>query len=92
MGSNGFNEVFFRTKPAKMLVLLNSAGSKKYASVIAKGVDCTYSHTVRILQMFRKKGLVQFVKKGRLKEIMLTETGKKLAELIEKAMKMLESL
>ena len=87
-----FIDVFFRIKPAKMLILLNSNNTKKYASVIAKGVDCTYSHTVRILQQFKKKGLIKFVKKGRLKQISLTDSGKKLAESIERTIKILEKL
>lgn len=92
LGSKGFEGVFFRVKPARMLILLNSNNTKKYASIIAKGVDCTYSHTIRILQQFRKKGLIQFNKKGRLKEISLTDSGRKLADLLEKSMAVIDKL
>ena len=45
--------VFFREKPAMMLVELKIAQNAKstvYASSLAKSVDCTYSHVVKILQ------------------------------------------
>ena len=40
--------VFFREKPAMMLVELKNAKSEVYASSLAKSVDCTYSHVVKI--------------------------------------------
>ena len=42
--------VFFREKPAMMLVELKNAEADIYASSLAKFVDCTYSHVVKILQ------------------------------------------
>ena len=43
--------VFFREKPAMMLVvMLKSSKSEVYASSLAKQIDCTYSHVVKILQ------------------------------------------
>jgi len=66
--SNNMFEVFFR----------------KYGSVLAKEVDCTYSHTVKILQEMEKAELVSFEKQGRIKTISLTENGVKVAENIEK--------
>ena len=56
----------------------------KYGSVLAKEVDCTYSHTVKILQEMEKANLVIFQKQGRIKTISLTECGTKVAENIEK--------
>ncbi|MEA3378991.1 MAG: winged helix DNA-binding protein [Nanoarchaeota archaeon] len=78
-------EVFFRKKPAMILVALRqSAGRSKYGSVLAKEVDCTYSHAVKILQEMEKARLVSFEKKGRIKTIALTENGDKVAEHIER--------
>lgn len=74
--------VFFREKPAMMLVELKNAKSEIYASSIAKTVDCTYSHVVKILQHMQKAGLVNFEKQGRLKLLTLTKTGAEVAEKI----------
>ncbi|MBI2654068.1 Rrf2 family transcriptional regulator [Candidatus Woesearchaeota archaeon] len=75
--------VFFREKPAMMLVELKNAKSEIYASSIAKTVDCTYSHVVKILQEMQKAGLVNFEKQGRLKLLTLTKTGQEIAEKID---------
>jgi predicted transcriptional regulator len=74
--------VFFREKPAMMLVELKNAKSEIYASSVAKTVDCTYSHVVKILQQMQKAGLVNFEKQGRLKLLTLTKTGAEVAEKI----------
>jgi DNA-binding MarR family transcriptional regulator len=75
--------VFFREKPAMMLVELKNAKSEIYASSIAKQVDCTYSHVVKILQEMQKAGLVNFEKQGRLKLLTLTKTGQEVADKID---------
>ena len=77
-------EVFFRKKPAMILVALKRDSKNKYGSILAKEVDCTYSHTVKILQEMEKAKLVSFEKQGRIKTISLTENGTRIAENIEK--------
>ena len=77
-------EVFFRKKPAMILVALRKGGKNRYGSILAKEVDCTYSHAVKILQEMEKSKLVNFEKKGRIKTIILTENGNKIAEYIER--------
>ena len=77
-------EVFFRRKPAMILVALRQSNKNKYGSVLAKEVDCTYSHAVKILQEMEKSKLVSFEKQGRIKTISLTENGNRVAEYIEK--------
>jgi len=77
---SSLEELFLNVKPVKILVLLNDPSSEKYASAISKKVDCTYSHTVRILQRMENEGLITSNKKGRKKEISLTEKGEKLAK------------
>jgi predicted transcriptional regulator len=77
-------EVFFRKKPAMILVALKNSNRMRYGSVLAKEVDCTYSHAVKILQEMEKSKLVSFEKKGRIKTIKLTDNGDKVAEYIEK--------
>lgn len=82
-------EVFFREKPAMMLVELKNANSQVYASVLAKQIDCTYSHVVKILQEMQKADLINFKKEGRLKLLELTPKGKDIAQNIESIRSML---
>jgi len=76
-------DVFFRRKPALMLVALRKMSRARYGSLLAKEVDCTYSHAVKILQSLEELGLVVFEKKGRIKLIKLTKKGSEVAENIE---------
>lgn len=76
--------VLFREKPAMMLVTLHNSDSEIYASSLAKQIDCTYSHVVKILQQMEKEGLVNFEKRGRLKVLTLTKKGSDVADHIDK--------
>ncbi len=76
-------DIFFRRKPAMMLVSLKKNSRMRYGSVLAKEVDCTYSHAVKILQMLEELNLVVFEKKGRIKVIQLTKKGREVADAIE---------
>lgn len=76
--------VFFREKPALMLINLRNAKSEVYASNLAKQIDCTYSHVVKILQQMEKAGLINFNKQGRLKLLSLTKKGNEVADNIDK--------
>ncbi len=82
-------DVFFRKKPAMILVALRNNSKNKYGSVLAKEVDCTYSHAVKILQEMEKSKLVSFEKQGRIKTIKLTDNGSKIAEHIERVRSLL---
>ena len=78
MGDNF--DLFFRRKPALMLIALKKVSRAKYGSQLAKEVDCTYSHAVKILQNLEEFGIVSFEKKGRIKIIKLTKKGSEVAE------------
>jgi predicted transcriptional regulator len=82
-------DVFIREKPAMMLVTMLNATSEVYASTLAKSVDCTYSHVVKILQEMEDAGLVTFEKTGRLKYLKLTKKGEEVAKHIDAIDKML---
>jgi len=71
---NAFELLFLRPKPVKMLTSLKN-DEIKYATQVSKVVDCTYSHTVKVLEMFKILGLVVFEKKGRIKIVRLTDDG-----------------
>lgn len=76
-------DIFFRRKPALMLVSLKKNTRMRYGSILAKEVDCTYSHAVKILQTLEQLKLVDFEKKGRIKIIRLTKKGQEVADAIE---------
>ena len=84
-------DIFFRRKPALMLVSLKKKARMRYGSILAKEVDCTYSHAVKILQTLEKLGLVTFEKQGRIKLIKLTKKGQEVAENIENIKKLIEN-
>lgn len=75
--------VFFREKPAMMIIHLRNSKNDVYASSVAKKIDCTYSHVVKILQEMEKAGLIKFEKTGRLKLLALTKKGQEVAEKID---------
>lgn len=81
-----FESLFLHEKPVKMLISLKNDRSK-YTTQVSKDVDCTYSHTVKVLNMFKKMGLVSFDKKGRIKHVKLTRDGDELALAFEGIMK-----
>jgi DNA-binding MarR family transcriptional regulator len=76
-------DIFFRRKPALMLIALKKLSRARYGSILAKEVDCTYSHAVKILQTLEKLGLVTFEKSGRIKLIKLSKKGQEIADNIE---------
>jgi len=83
VAKNDIFNIFFREKPAMMLVGLKNAKGEVYASSLAKQIDCTYSHVVKILQEMEKAGLINFEKQGRLKLLTLTKRGNEVAEHID---------
>ena len=66
-----------------MLVNLRTSKSEVYASSLAKQIDCTYSHVVKVLQEMQKEGLINFDKQGRLKLLTLTRKGTEIAGRID---------
>ena len=88
---NVFEVLFLHDKPVKMLVSLRS-DQVQYATQVSKYVDCTYSHTVKVLEMFKDLGLVQFEKKGRVKMIKLTGEGEEVAHHFEGLRKKFDNL
>jgi len=77
---NKLFNIFFREKPAMMLIGLKNSKGAMYASSLAKQIDCTYSHVVKILQEMEKAGLINFEKQGRLKLLTLTKKGSDIAD------------
>jgi predicted transcriptional regulator len=80
-------DIFLRDKPSKILLGMKTARESVYATILSKEADCTYSHTIKILNMFRKLGIVRFEKKGRIKRVMLTDDGWDIAHNLEAMIK-----
>lgn len=76
---NEMEELFLRRKPVRLLLNVKIGGNPKYVSVLAKDTDCTYSHTVKLLDIFKSMGMVEFEKQGRIKYVKLTADGATLA-------------
>ena len=76
-------DIFFRRKPALMLVALRKSTRSRYGSILAKEIDCTYSHAIKILQGMEKLGLVLFERQGRVKSVRLTKRGQSIADHID---------
>ncbi len=82
-------DLFLREKPARILLSLKMAKIPVYATILSKEADCTYSHTIKILDVLEKMGLVVFDKQGRIKGIKLTDDGWNIAHDIEAVQKKL---
>ena len=72
-----------------MLVALKKNTRMRYGSILAKEVDCTYSHAVKILQTLEELKLVDFEKRWRIKVIKLTKKGQDVADAIENIQKLI---
>ena len=83
-------DVFFQDKPTKMLIeMYMNSTEAMYGSTLAKRIDCTYSHVIKIIKIFEKYGLIEIQRKGRLNLIELTEKGRKIAKTITEAVSFL---
>ncbi len=85
-------DLFLREKPSKILMGLKGAKGPVYATILSKDADCTYSHTIKILNMFKRLGIVEFEKKGRIKKVTLTDDGWDIAHNLEAMTKKLLQL
>jgi len=82
--------LFLHSKPVGVILSLKEG--EKYASKVSKEIDCTYTHTLKILSELKNYGLVKFEKKGRIKKVRLTETGEDIAHGLEGLVRGLERL
>lgn len=75
---------FLNEKPAMALVTVKNANESVIVSEVAKNIDTTYAHTVKIITKLEDNGLVKSEKKGREKHLYTTDKGTEYAELFEK--------
>lgn len=88
---DSLDNLFLHAKPVKILLGMKvNDSSKTYASILAKIADCTYSHTVKILNIFEQHKLIEFNKNGRIKHIVLTKKGEETAKYLDELSRMLK--
>ncbi len=75
--------LFLHEKPTRALVALADRSRTWYAHILAKEIDCSYAHLVKVLNAFEESGLVEFDKEGRVKLVNLTDKGEELAHDLE---------
>ena len=93
MSENQLEELFLREKPAKIFLGLKTNKNEQiYTTILSKQADCTYSHTVKILNSLEKLGLVSFEKTGRIKTVKLTDDGWDVAHNLEAIMKKFDQI
>ncbi|MCX6695728.1 MAG: winged helix DNA-binding protein [Candidatus Altiarchaeota archaeon] len=91
METQVLSSLILHEKPAG--IILSLKGTKgKYASVLSKENDCTYTHTLKILNILEETGLVEFSKEGRIKFIKLTDAGEDVAHELEGLVRHLEKV
>ncbi len=66
-----------------MLLLLKDSQQQWYASKLARAAGCSYVHTVNLLSVLKKNGVVELEKKGRQGVYKLTEQGAYLASSLD---------
>jgi len=71
-------DLFLHEKPSGIILSLKDSDGK-YASILSKEVDCTYTHTLKILTQLKEYKLVEFEKNGRIKRVCLTAEGEDVA-------------
>jgi len=89
MADRDIGSLLLHKKPAGIILSLRDK-EKKYPTVLSKENDCTYTHTLKILEELRSYELVEFEKDGRIKFVKLTELGEDVAHNLEGLVRYLE--
>jgi len=84
--------LFLKVKPAKAIILLRDRRRNWYVSALAKEVDTTYPHMVKLVRRFEELGIVTTQKEGRTRYVNLTDLGDELAHDLEGLYRHLERL
>ncbi len=92
MDEVSLTNILLHEKPVKMLLGIRNNGGASYTTKIAKYADCTYSHTMKIIDIFENKGLVESEKKGRTRYIKLTKVGEEIANLLDELMRLFKKV
>ena len=83
------SNLILHEKPAGVILSLK-ASKGKYASVLAKETNCTYTHILKVLNQMQEFGVVRFKKEGRTKIVELTDKGLDIAHELEGLVRQLD--
>jgi len=91
MEKQNLSSLILHDKPTGIMLSLKGSEGK-YASVLSKENDCTYTHTLKILNILHENSIVEFKKEGRIKFVKLTDTGEDVAHELEGLVRYLEKI
>lgn len=74
------SDMLLKQKPVEILKQIRKDRKQSYTSNLAKEVDTTYAHAVKIVGMLEDHNLVTTQKQGRKKILQLTNKGKEVAD------------
>jgi len=80
---------FLKDKPGLALLAVRDLDPPAYASKVAKEIDSTFSHTVKMLSKMEGMSLIRSRPEGRIRRLELTERGEKAATVISELMEVL---
>lgn len=75
----GLTQLFLKEKPARALLAVREL-DPAYATLVAKRIDSTFPHTIRILNQLEAAGLIRARPEGRVRYLELTAAGHKAAD------------
>ncbi len=75
--------LFLKAKPCAVLLLLKDSEQSWYPSKLARESHSSYVHTVNLLAVLKRQGIVESERKGRQNIFRLTERGAQLASALE---------
>jgi DNA-binding MarR family transcriptional regulator len=84
-------EVFTRRVPREILIAVFQHNDRRpiFLSEIARKINATYSHVVKLSCKMVDAGLIETERKGRRKEVTLTEKGKEATIILIKVSQLL---
>ncbi|MFA6489751.1 MAG: hypothetical protein WCT52_03630 [Candidatus Micrarchaeia archaeon] len=74
---------FLKTKPCAILLHLKDSQQQWYPSKLARAAGCSYVHTVNLIAVLKRNGIIALDKKGRQNCYRLTENGAHLAAALD---------
>lgn len=78
MSKEELESLFLREKPALALLAV-AEGEPTYPTSVAKAIDSTFPHTCGVLAKLEEHGLIKSRPEGRVRYLVLTERGRKIA-------------
>jgi predicted transcriptional regulator len=78
-------EIVFRDKQLKILLLLRDKSKDWYISTLAKSSGTTYVHACNFILQCEDRGLTTSERHGKIKVVKLTDRGVQLSEMLHSA-------